>query len=243
MTVSQVTSTGITNKSYDIPTSSYTSLIDDILASVVRNETSSFNKIKNDIKELIRNEVDFDELQKQGVYSDFIRDTYLKVEQIVDKVALQIVTFNKELEMTTTRVEKEVNLGNLKVAGLEKDKDKVEQTKALMDVKKEALEVAIIQKKYEILMFRAMLEKKLGIQAYLPENDTDALKQSMNGEGVIDKQIAGFDKVHYKALIKMLSEFAAMFTNAQETPPAKTLTLISELIYKVESKLPPSDLK
>lgn len=134
-----------------------------LIDNSIGDESSSFNMIRKMLKEELSQATGIDEVQKVGIYSNFLKDAYTDVNKQALGMAYEILKGNEELALATLKTQAEYNHTMQQIStaarqeiGIDKDnalktQDLINKTAQLAKLQADTAEVrAKIKKQYGV---------------------------------------------------------------------------------------------
>jgi len=203
---------GTTRTPQSINKTDFLTTAQDILDSLVHGDSAPLKDAITSMQDYLDSAVDLDETQKAGIFADFLKDSYVQINQQALGSALELHKTNADLEYASYKVEADYALAQAQDRKLAAEAGILEG--------KSAYEIELIQAQAKTQLANqleslAKLKKQYGYAN--ADLDTGVLGTSTD-DGAIDKQIVGYDKVNYKDTLKAINEMTALLINANVTP-------------------------
>lgn len=217
------TTTTLTSVLPEIDEGVFKELVKDLVSNTINGGDSPFSEVRSLLSDELANAVDLDANQKAGIYADFLKDAFAEVNKQSMNTALQILKTNEELKLQAYTTEANynktmqefANLG-LQETGLGLD-NQIKEAQILESAEK------VTNAKLTGLETLAKLHKQYGYPSA-----TESGLGTAGTVGALDKQIAGYDKVNNKDVMKTMTEFGSMIYNAGDAVPAWVLNLMQD---------------
>ena len=208
-------------------------LVIDLLEDFVHGDASPFKDVKSVLEDYLDGANDLDPTQKAGIFSDWLKSAYTDINKQVMGTAFEILKANADLEMGRYGVEADYNL---KVA--QEEKVRAEIAKLISDdanIGKEGLllDQKLLNDKVAYMIAMAQLHKQYGYSDANLDSALDLNMGSTTVDGALDKQIAGYDKLNLKDMLKTMDEKAALMQNAKVPETLEEKKARIETMYEI----------
>ena len=217
----------------DINETEFTELVVDLLEDFVHGDASPFKDVKSVLEDYLDGAVDLDPTQKAGIFSDWLKSAYSDINKQAMGTALDILKTNSDLEYQRYAVEADYNL---KVA--QEEKVRAEIDKLISDdanIIKEGLllDQKLLNDKVAYMIAMAQLQKQYGYGDASLDSALDLAMNASTNDGALDKQIAGYDKLNLKDMLKTMDEKAALMQNAKIPETLEEKKARIETMYEI----------
>ena len=163
----------IINNPPQIGESEFKELVKDLVENSISGDTSPFNEIKDMLTEELDNATDIDQNQKVGIFSDFLRDTFMDINKQSMQTAMELLKTNEDLVLKTYKTESDYNIA------LQQAKNMIaEETILITSIELKDRELALMNEKIAESQLkqketRAMLKKQYGVLDTILYTTTD----------------------------------------------------------------------
>ena len=235
----------------------YTDLVSDLLENIVHGDTAPFKDAVDVFTDYIETSTNLDATQRAGALSSFLKESYSQINQQAMSAALELLKANEAFKLEKYAAEGKYNndlaqqaiaAEELKLKAIElaiKEKELALADRALLAEAAKSLEtLAKLKKQYgygdaALSSAQVLVTDENGVapggDGYITTYGTSitASLGTSTDDGALDKQIAGYDKLNLKDVLKTMDEKAALMQNAKvpETihEKAARIELIAEI--------------
>ena len=181
----------------------------------MHGDASPFKEAKELMGDYLADQPDLDGLQKASIFADFLKDSYQQINQQAINGAIDILKTNAQLAYEKYKVGSAYSLAQTQDAKLLADTALVgaQETKVIKE--QGLVDEQVASQTAQHMEALAKLKKQYG---YSNASLTTGLLGTSTGDGALDKQIVGYDKVNYKDTLKAINEMTALLMNASITP-------------------------
>ena len=196
-----------------IDANEYKSLVNAILESQVSGDRSAFADVASKMTEYLEEASGMDSVQKAGVYSKFLKESYAQVNANAMNTALKILEINRTAELEVIKANQAVLDGKIAQLLAEKVYDLKLVEEVIAGDKKDAGVEELKLMKLKVLEQATTLKKQFGVE---PKIDGSVYSiTNTTKEGALDKQIQGYDDINKKDALKVVMEGMTMLANAE----------------------------
>ena len=161
----------------------FTELADSILQSMVTQTGGAFETVMDKFKTYL-DQTEIDEVQKQGAYSQFMKDVYNDINKQALTSAMDLLKSNAQLSYEKWKVEADYNAALAGIAKAQEELGLVALTNSKMTKENELLEKQKAMTDAQLLEQRAKLKKQYGVletMTYTLGDGTSTYKQFTDG--------------------------------------------------------------
>ena len=233
-----------------ISEAAYRETVSNILETLVHGAMSPFNDMMQKYEDYLDKATDLDVTQRQAAYADMLKSTYSEVSKQAMQYAMDLHKSNSELVIARYNAEASYNRALAEIALAEEQKALVASQVVGSDRENQLRIEKVAESKLTQAKTLAELKTQWGQNVTLGNSTTTTMTNpdgsvtattSYGGttiadsakEGVVQKQIRGYDVVNYKDVLKTLDERAALMQNAKVREEPWEVHLRAELLHKI----------
>ena len=208
-------------------------LVLDLLEDFVHGDTSPFKDVKAVLDDYLDNANDLDATQKAGIFSDWLKASYSDINKQAMGTAMDLLKTNTDLELRRYAAEADYNFKIAQEAKMQADIEKAIRDTANTGKEGLILDQKLVNDKVSYMTEMAKLEKQYGYRNAGLDSVLDLAMGNSTEDGSVDKQIAGFDILNMKDILKTMDEKASLMQNAKVAETGSEKRARVELMYEI----------
>ena len=139
-------------------------LSNELVMNSVVHESSPFNVMRKALREELKAAEGLDDIQKVGVFTEFLKDAYATASKQASATALDIMKTNETLKLEAIKLELEYTVQMQKAENMREEKAGITKANLLKDKEIAIANYKIAGQKYANLETRAKLKKQFGVE-------------------------------------------------------------------------------
>lgn len=208
-------------------------LVVDLLDDFVHGDASPFKDVKSVLEDYLDGAQDLDATQKAGIFADWLKEAYSDINKQAMSTALDLLKTNSSFELERYAAQSGYNL---QLAQEEKVRAEIlilGKDDLLKEKEIDALEQEILNKKVAYMEAMGRVHKQYGYANAGLNATLDLAMGASTVDGALDEQVAGYDILHMKDILKTMDEKAALMQNAKIPETLEEKKARVELMYEI----------